>query len=140
MYGRIFGGGSLHFPKAKAGVEGVFESGSLRFQPSFKDWTHSAPANFVQATRRKIFKAIKGLDDAIAAGSVDSNIASHLLFSLKADSSAAILKMLRFSGGANDLPAYKRLFNSKFDRVFFEARDGVFELDLVSGTITRLFQ
>lgn len=126
-------------PKALEGVEGVFTaSNGRRFQPSFKEWTHSTPADFVKATRRKIADSIKKLEKGIASGSVDPSIPSHFLFSLKADHSSKILKMLRHSGGVDDMATYKRLFGSKFDRVFFEASDGVFELDLVLGTIQRV--
>ncbi len=139
IYGEIFGGGHLNAPKALEGIEGIFTAtNGRRFQPSFKEWTHSSPANFVKATRRKIADAIRKLDKGIASGSVDTSIPSHLLFSLKADHSSKILKMLRHSGGANDIATYKRLFASKFDRVFFEASDGVFELDLVLGTISKV--
>lgn len=125
------GGGTFDFPKAFKGVEGKFVSPSgEEIFVSLKDFSGVKPEKLFNF-RSKINENIWKVQEVIDEGLIDES--AELLFSVRQASSSQVVEVLNMRPTKKPVTTFERLQNGPFKKVYFEANDGVFSLDLKTG-------
>jgi hypothetical protein len=131
------GGGSIDFPTAMPGIEGTYTtSQGATINVSFKDGSQVRPEKLFNF-RSKIHKAIYKAQDVIDRGIVHKRD-TQLFFNLNQASSEEVLNILNMTPETNSTTTLDRLKTSPFNRILFEAKDGIFEVDRATGKLVKL--